>query len=205
VQDPRHPSNDNAGLFEFGSELTPADLTTLSSHHADGAAAKKHYGIASCVSEADALAGFGSETSERRSRRTARPNLALLPAQAAAVDDIDVDVDVRRTGCSSDLETRARLSIADIRARILRRTMHIVGAVLIVAPALQLGVYALQWTTRELTPAAPVMSRPARPAFDVPASLGRSVMALEPLDGTIFFTPRPGGRARYFGGSTVRR
>lgn len=148
MHDSRHSLNGNAGLFEFGSEHASADMTTSSSE--DGRApADEARSLASFRAEADALAGFVSEKKESPARVEARPALALLPR--AEVDD------VRRTGCASSIDVPAHTAVDDIRAQILRRAMHIVCFVLMVALAMLAGAGAvLLLATRELAPATPV-------------------------------------------------
>ena len=144
VHDSRRFPDGNAGLFEFGSELAPADMTTLSS--ADGRApANEVRSLASFRAEADALDGFESET-KVPVRADARPALELLPS--AAIDD------VRRTGCASRFDLPARTAVDDIRAQILRRAMHIVCVFLMIALAMLAGAGAgLILAARHLTPA----------------------------------------------------
>lgn len=147
MPDPRFSFNGNAGLFEFGSEHAPADVTTLSSD--GGRAAEESRGNPAFLPEAHALDGFLSEASGRGGRRTdAQPNLALLPV---AVTD-----DVRRTGCASNPFAPAGLSVEDIRAQLLRRAMHIVSLFLLIVMAMLFGAGALLLAMRELAPATPV-------------------------------------------------
>lgn len=142
MHDSRFSFNGNAGLFEFGSEHAPADVTTLSSDGGRGAAGDSR-GSSRFMPEVDALDGFASETSGRRDG--AGSHLAPLPAAVT---------DVRRTGCASS--TSAGLSVEDIRAQLLRRAMHIVSLFLLVVMAMLFGAGAMLLAMRELAPATPV-------------------------------------------------
>lgn len=142
MHDSRFSFNGNAGLFEFGSEHAPADVTTLSSEGGRAAAEES----SPFMPEVDALDGFASETSGRRDGADSHPDLAPLPE---AVAD-----DVRRTGCASTAP--AGLSVEDIRAQLLRRAMHIVSLCLLVVMAMLFGAGAMLLAMRELAPATPV-------------------------------------------------
>ncbi|HET7216860.1 MAG TPA: hypothetical protein VFJ02_02395 [Vicinamibacterales bacterium] len=113
---------------------------------------------------------------------------AFVPeAPAAPAGD-----DVRRQGASWNSEPRKRTTIAEIRAQILRRAMRIIGAILLGVSTGFLAVHTLLRTRHELAPATPVTRTVERQAFREPVATAiPGTLSFAPLDGTMFFTPRP--------------